>query len=168
MRYLMISCVCILASAACDGELPGGPTAPTNSSTAIGARAQQHDTTPIDVTFTKWITTFPSMTGFTGGDVAGTYAGEVLRIASFDNDKIVELEARYEVTDPSGLRSFTALIAGKQNNQTGKAVLNGVITEGWRVGAQVQVTFQVITPCEFGTSNVCFTGTIRVMSGSGA
>ena len=166
MRYLMISCVCILASAACEGELPGGPTAPTNSSTAIGTRAQQHDTTPIEVTFTKWITTFPDMTGFTGGDVAGTYAGEVLRITPFDNDKIVELEARYEVTDSSGLRSFTALIAGKQNNQTGTAVLNGVVTEGWRVGAQAHVTFQVITPCEFGTSNVCFKGTIRV-SGSG-
>jgi hypothetical protein len=106
------------------------------------------------------------MAGFTGGDVVGTYAGEVLRRTPFDNGLIVQLEARYEVLDPSGLHSFTAVIEGKQNNEIGTAVFNGVITEGWLVGAQVHVTYQVIRPCEFGTSNVCFQGTIRVMPGS--
>jgi hypothetical protein len=120
---------------------------------------------PTEVTFTKWFTTFPNMTGFTGGDVAGTFAGQVLSLNPFDNGVILQLQARYEVTDPSGNRSFKAIIEGKQNNETGTAVLNGVITEGWQVGSHVHVTFQVITPCQFGTGNVCFQGTIRILPG---
>jgi hypothetical protein len=119
----------------------------------------------VEVTFTKWFTTFPNMTGFTGGDVAGTFAGQVLSLNPFDNGVIVQLQARYEVTDPSGNNSFKAVIQGTQNNETGTAVLNGVITEGWLVGSHVHVTFQVIRPCQFGTRNVCFQGTIRILPG---
>jgi hypothetical protein len=76
------------------------------------------------------------------------------------------LQARYEVTDPSGSRSFKAPIQGKQNNQTGKAVLNGVTTKGCMIGSHVHVTFQVIAPCpQFGTGDVCFQGTIRIQRG---
>ena len=85
----------------------------------------------------------------------------------FDNGVIVQLQARYMVTDPSGEgHSFTALIAGMENLQTQAAVLNGVVTEGWRAGARVHVTFDVITPCALAigpsAKNVCFQGTIRV------
>jgi hypothetical protein len=118
----------------------------------------------VEVTFTKWVTMFPAMSGFTGGDVDGAYAGEVLSRIPFDNDVIVQLEARYEVIDPNGLRSFTTVIQG--NSTKGTAVLNGVVTEGWMIGARTHVTFETITPCQFGTRNVCFQGTIRVMSGS--
>jgi len=168
MRHLMILGLCILG-AAC--ESPGSrlPTAPSPSATITATETPNGSDSarPVEVTFTKWITAFPSMAGFTGGDVVGTYAGEVLRRTPFDNGVIVQLEARYEVIDPSGLHSFTAVIQGKQNNENGTAALNGVITEGWLVGAQVHVTYQVITPCAFGTRNVCFQGTIRVMPGSG-
>jgi hypothetical protein len=136
-------------------------TAPKNDKLVNPSTVAPH----IEVTFTKWFTTFPSMTGFTGGDLAGTFAGQVLRLNPFDNGVILQLQARYEVTDPSGNRSFKAVIEGKQNNNTGKAVLNGVITEGWMVGAQVHVTFQVVTPCQFGTGNRCFQGTIRIQRG---
>src|SRR5918999_6080713 len=44
----------------------------------------------VEVTFTKWFTTFPNMTGFTGGDVAGTFAGQVLSLTPFDNGVIVQ------------------------------------------------------------------------------
>ena len=118
----------------------------------------------VEVTFTKWVTTFPDMAGFTGGDVVGTYAGEILSRTPFDNGVIVQLEARYEVIDPSGLHSFKTVIQGKSTK--GTAVLNGVVTDGWMIGARTQVTFETITPCQFGTRNVCFQGTIRVMSGS--
>jgi hypothetical protein len=136
-------------------------TAPKNDTLVNPSTAAPH----IEVSFTKWFTTFPSMTGFTGGDVPGTFAGQVLSVSPFDNGVIVQLQARYEVTDPSGNRSFKAIIEGKQNNQTGTAVLNGVITEGFLIGSHVHVTFQVITPCQFGTRNVCFQGTIRIQRG---
>jgi hypothetical protein len=133
-------------------------TAPKNQATINPSAVAP----PIEVTFTKWFTTFPNMTGFTEGDVAGTFAGQILSLNPFDNGVIVQLQARYEVTDPSGNRSFKAVIEGTQNNTTGTAVLNGVITEGWLIGSRVHVTFQVITPCEFGTRNRCFEGTIRI------
>jgi hypothetical protein len=173
MRRLIFG-VCMFA-AACSTQSSGSPTAPfaldsrTVPSIATGGTPGASSTLAggnVEVTFTKWITTFPGMVGVTGGDVPGTFVGEVLRRTPFDNGVIVELEARYQVVDPTGLRSFTALIEGNQNNSTASAVLNGVITEGWMAGAQVHVTFDVITPCDFGTRNVCFQGTIRVMQGS--
>ena len=103
---------------------------------------------------------------FTGGTVPGTYAGEVLSRTPFANGVIVQLDAECRAIDPTGQRSFTALISGKQNNNTAQAVLNAVVTEGWAAGAQVHVTYDVIRPCAFGTNNVCFQGTIRVMPGS--
>jgi len=164
MRYVMILGLCILG-AACDSAGSRPPTAPTASAT-ITAHQTQGGARPVEVTFTKWITAYPAMAGRTGGAVEGTFEGEVLRRTPFDNGVIVELEARYGVIDPAGLHSFTAIIQGKQNNQTGTAELNGVVTDGWLVGAQVHVTFAVISPCADGTRNTCFQGTISVMPGS--
>lgn len=163
MRLSMILGLCIVA-AACERTGGSPPTAPSPS--AITATQAQPHARPVEVTFTKWVTAFPDMAGFTGGDVDGTFEGEVLQRTPLDNGVIVQLNARYRVIDPTGLRSFTAIIQGTQNNQTRSAVLNGVVTEGWLAGAQVHVDFDVITPCEFGSRNTCFRGTIRVMRGS--
>lgn len=116
---------------------------------------------PVEVTFVKWFTAFPEMTGNTSFG-AGTFAGTIQERTAFDNGVIVKLQAEYRVTDPS--HSFTARIQGTQNLQTATAVLNGVITEGWMVGARVHVTFQRITPCALAPSapGVCFQGTIRI------
>jgi hypothetical protein len=166
LRYLMILGFCVLG-AACDSQQSGlSPTSPS-----IFTPITANQTQPlaaggplVEVTFTKWITVAPHMTGFTGGDVVGTYAGEILSRTPFDNGVVVELKARYEVIDPNGLHSFKTVIEGKSIK--GTAVLNGVVTEGWMLGARTQVTFDTITPCQFGTSNVCFSGTIRLMPGS--
>ncbi len=117
-----------------------------------------------EFTFEKWITTYPAMTGNTSFG-PGTFTGTILSRIPFDNGVIVKLEALYQFTDPSGSHSFTALIQGTENLETMTAVLNGVITEGWMIGAHVHVTFQVITPCQFGTQNVCYQGTIRIQQG---
>jgi hypothetical protein len=162
MRYLMLFSSCLLA-AACDSDPSRALTGPSTAATANEVQHSQGSAPLVEVAFTKWITKYPAMTGFTEGDVVGTYAGEVLSRTPFDNGVIVKLEARYQVIDPSGQHSFTALIQGTQNSTTESAVLNGVITEGWLVGAQVHVTFQIITPCKFGTRNECYQGTIRVM-----
>jgi len=136
-------------------------TAPKNQATINPSAVAS----PIEVTFIKWFTTFPAMTGNTSfGD--GTFAGTILQRTAFDNGVIVQLQALYRVTDPSGIHSFTALIEGTQNNQTLTAVLNGVVTEGPMVGARVHVTFQRISPCALAIGpsgpGVCFQGTIRV------
>lgn len=162
MRHSMILGLCILA-AACDST-GSRPTAPSTS--AITATQTQRGARPVEVTFTKWVTAFPAMAGVTGGDVDGTFEGEVLQRTPLDNGVIVQLNARYQVIDPTGLHSFTAIIQGTQNNHTRSAVLNGVVTEGWLAGSQVHVAFDIVTPCELASSNTCFRGTIRVMPGS--
>ena len=169
MRHAFIG-LCMF-TAACSGQ-SFSPTSPSGVA-GVGAQTQASGGDPIEVTFTKWVTAFPAMAGVTGGDVSGTFAGTVLSRDPFDNGTIVQLEARYEVTSTVPGHSFVAHIEGKQNNPTQKAVLNGTVIAGWLVGAQVQVTFDVIVPAT-GTSCVpeapvnrtCFQGTIRVMPGS--
>jgi hypothetical protein len=104
------------------------------------------------------------MAGRTSGDVPGTFVGEVLSRTPFDNGVIVDLRARYEVV--AGARSFVAVIEGTQNQKTATAVLNGVVTEGWLVGARVHVEFEVISSCADKPAGPCFQGTMRVMPGS--
>ena len=169
MRHAFIG-LCIL-TAACSAQ-PFSPTSPSGVA-GVGAQTQASGGVNVEVTFTKWVTVFPAMAGVTGGDVHGTFAGTVLSRDPFDNGTIVQLEARYEVTADNPAHSFVAHIEGKQNNPTQKAVLNGTVIAGWLVGAQVQVTYDVIVPAT-GTSCVpeapvnrtCFQGTIRVMPGS--
>ena len=116
-----------------------------------------------EVSFTKWYTTSPYMTGFTCYGLS-TYAGEILsRIPDGD---FVLLRARYEITDPRGRHSFKTVIEGRLDNTTGEAVLSGVVTEGWRIGTDVSVTFQRITSCALAVGpsvpGVCFQGTIKI------
>src|SRR5438046_1430447 len=77
-------------------------------------REGKRDQGRVEVTFTKWITAPTStgalMAGFTGGDVAGDFAGEILARQESVDKRVVRLEAVYEVQ--SGDRSFVALIRG--------------------------------------------------------
>ena len=135
-------------------------TGPTDQANSVHPSATAGVT---QITFTKWFTTPPFMTGITSyGE--GTFAGQILKRTAFTNGVVVQLEARYQVTDPSGANSFTAHIEGTENLQTLKAVLNGVVTEGARVGSRVHVEFQVITPCDIvvPAHPVCFQGTIQI------
>ena len=163
MRYLMILGLSVIA-AACDGQRAGAPTAPSTSAIATAQTQNGRGAVPVEITFTKWITTFPAMAGVTGGDAAGTFVGEVLSRTPFDNGVIVDLLARYELV--AGAHSFIAEIEGKQNTKTATAVLNGVVTEGWLVGARVHVEFEVISSCAGKPAGPCFQGTIRVMPGA--
>jgi hypothetical protein len=129
------------------------------------------------VTFTKWVTAvvppLPAevissrflMAGIVGGDVAGTFAGEVIdrRVSTTGTvtAPIVALDAIYEVR--AGDRSFTALIQGGQNNATRRALLHGVILDGWRTGAHVEVEYEIISSCAGKSAGPCFQGTIRIL-----
>jgi hypothetical protein len=170
MRHAVIG-LCIFA-AACSSQTPP-TTAPSGVAGAAAAQTQAGGRGPVEVTFTKWITAFPAMAGVTGGDVPGTFEGAVLSREPFDNGTIVQLEARYGVIGANPVHSFVAHIEGKQNNTTQAAVLNGTVTSGWLVGAQVHATFDVIAATP-GTSCVpaapvnrtCFQGTILILPGS--
>ncbi len=113
----------------------------------------------IELTFEKWFTTYPAMTGNTSYG-PGTIGGDVL--SRIDDGVSTHLVARYEITDPNGTRSFKAVIQGKANNKTGVYVLNGIVAWGWMAGADVHVTFQRITPCRSGKLKLCFRGTIQL------
>jgi hypothetical protein len=76
----------------------------------------------------------------------------------------VALDALYEVQ--AGDHSFTALIQGGQNNVTRKALLDGVILDGWRTGARVHVEYTVISGCAGMPAGPCFEGTIRILRDS--
>ena len=122
---------------------------------------------PVDISFTKWITTFPLMSGFTGGDVPGHFVGEVLQRQVSSDLRIIRLEAIYEVQ--AGDRSFTALMrggsgakTGEQASVTGAALLEGVILSGWRTGTRVHVAFQTMANCAVADGRTCFQGTIHV------
>ena len=124
-----------------DGEqgsrVPGMPAA---SSEPAGKKPRG----PVEVTFTKWLTTSVEpylLKGVTGGDVAGEFAGEVLqRQVSTNPDvtQLIRLEAIYEVHADNPGHSFTALIRGGQT-----AVSRGpagrrhhVRLADWRAGAR--------------------------------
>jgi len=116
----------------------------------------------IEIKITKWITTYPALTGFTSYG-PGTITGRVLN--RIDDGVFTHLSARYEITDPGGTHSFKAVVQG-QNDETGRRYeLNGIVTWGWMIGARVHVTFQRITPCQFGKLNVCFRGIIQLQRG---
>jgi hypothetical protein len=163
MSRFALSLIALVIVGGCSGRDAATPMSP-DVQPAVGPAPSQSaaQARVIQIDYTKWITTYPDMSGNTeyGG---GTFAGRILSRTAFDNGVIVQLQARYVVTDPTGAgHSFTAVIQGTENVVTSEAVLNGVITEGWMIGAQVHVTFQVITPCQLGTHNLCFQGTIRI------
>ena len=147
----------------------------------VSAERKHDHNRPVEITFTKWVTGpvfVPDifgitegrglMEGYTGGDIPGTFVGEVLQGQRSANPAlktgISRLEAIYEVHDLDGNHVFTALMQGGTNRATGRALLNGVVLAGWRTGAPVHVEFETIVGCVGAptpTTN-CLEGTIRV------
>jgi hypothetical protein len=134
--------------------LAGGPLADDD----------RRDPRNIELTFTKWITIapgYPQMEGFVESDAIGSFTGEVLVAQTTSDGGITRVEAVYEIH--AGPRSFTALVQGGQNNQTGEARLDGTILGGWRTGDRVHVQYDVVgcsQPNALG--HICFQGTIRI------
>ena len=145
------------------------------SSVLAKDRSDRHGT--VVLAFTKWVTAVvppvPAeavasrflMAGIVGGDISGSFVGEVIdrRVSTTGTvtAQIVALDALYEVE--AGDHSFTALVHGGQNNNTHKAILDGVILDGWRTGSLVHVNYDVISGCAGKPAGPCFQGTIRVL-----
>jgi hypothetical protein len=117
------------------------------------------------VSFTKWVTAFPNqpglianMAGVVGGDVGdGVFTGEVLKMETDVVTGVTEIVAFYHFNGPK--HSFTAL-----NNivQTGlKAVITGVVTDGWLKGHAVEGEFTQFA-CDKGITGACYQGTLEI------
>jgi hypothetical protein len=111
-------------------------------------------------TFTKWITTYPAMAGVVGGAVGtGTYAGEILKYTpgATSADATV-IEALYHFNGSK--HSFTALVHVEQTGL--KAVITGVVTDGWRKGDEVKGRYTQITCAPAPGITTCFQGTLDI------
>jgi hypothetical protein len=122
--------------------------------TASVAAAAEHNT------FTKWITTSPTMAGVVGGaDGDGIYAGEILK---YTPGTTTVIEALYHFNGAK--HSFTALVHVEQTGL--KAAISGVVTEGWEKGDQVKGEYTQITSKQ-SPNGTAFQGTLDIMGGSG-
>jgi hypothetical protein len=176
---LVISPALAGAPSDAQGAAPQGSSVPGFPVPSAETSRNKHQQ-PVDITFTKWVTTFPLMEGITGGDVPGEFVGEVLERQVSQRQaetcyqpapncgRVIRLEAFYEVQ--AGDRSFVALIRGGSSGDTGAAQLDGTILFGWRTGARVHVEFQTMIPASSTDSACvgapagknCFQGTIHV------
>jgi hypothetical protein len=130
-----------------------------------------------NVTFTKWGTQFTDldsldMEGVVSGDVGGgRFIGEANFLPSSDPNILV-IDAFYHIN--GGIQQFTAHNLITQDLTTGRAVIEGVVIDGWLNGAKVDGEYQVIFPCgiinaqEGAIGDVCFQGTLRVHGGGGS
>jgi hypothetical protein len=106
-------------------------------------------------TFTKWIVTSPNMEGVVGGAVGeGSFAGEILK---YTPGTTTMIEALYHFK--GSIHSFSALL---HIEQTGlKAVIMGMVTEGWLKGSVVAGEYTQITTDQ-SPNGTAFRGTISI------
>ena len=112
-------------------------------------------------TFTKWIAGYPAMAGVVGGDVGtGAYAGEILK---YTPGTTTVIEALYHFN--GSRHTFSALVHVEQTGL--KAVITGVVTDGWAKGSPVKGRYTQVTCTHDATTTDCFRGTLDILRGWG-
>lgn len=135
---------------------------------ALGAgtalASDRRDSRNAENTFTKWISDFPNMAGFVGGDVGdGSYAGQIITISG-DGTSSVPLRITADYHFYGAQHSFTARLDIIQVGAS--AVLTGAVTEGWLKGNLAEGEYTAI-PCT-EADGTCFQGTLDILRGSKA
>jgi hypothetical protein len=106
-------------------------------------------------TFTKWITKAPNMEGVVGGACGdSTYAGEILK---YTEGPTTVIEALYHFNGST--HTFSALVHVEQTGL--KAVINGVVTEGWLKGNPVQGEYTQISSKQ-SPNGTAYQGTLDI------
>jgi len=134
-----------------------------------------------DVTFTKWLTSFPndpsaagaSMTGVVGGDVgSGTFAGTIIRDDTTSRPGFWLGQALYGFR--GSRHSFVAYNFITEDDRTSHvtATIRGVVIQGWMAGARVTGEYTQWATCPIPTpdnvaGSMCFQGTLHLQLGNG-
>jgi hypothetical protein len=129
-----------------------------------------------DVTFTKWVLTFPSdpsfagasMTGVVGGDVGpGAFAGIVLKDDTTTKPGFWLAQAQYGFFGSK--HSFVAHNFIRENDTVNPvtARIRGVVIWGWMRGARVTGEYTAYDPCPIPTpgnlfGDLCLQGTLHL------
>jgi len=130
---------------------------------AAPAETRQSPAGGFRITVTNWFTcaTCTTIRGVVAGDVVGTLGGAVVALGPAAKGVVYQtLHDRFVVRAARGSRSFVALVNGRRNLETGTAVLDGLVTDGWQKGAMVHVELRPIACTR--SARGCYTGTIRV------
>lgn len=132
---------------------------------------------PVEVTFTKWVTSQPagpatlagaSMTGVVGGDVgAGTFTGAVTRDDTTSRPGFWLAQALYGFNGTE--HSFVAYNFITENDTANPvtATIRGLVVGGWMTGARVSGGYRQLDPCPIPTpgnvfGRTCFQGTLHL------
>lgn len=134
------------------------------SASARTHHQSRHETgSGLSLTYTKWFAPgFPNMVGTVGGDVNGQFGGAVLRAMPDATGRFIRRSAIYIVVGPDPSQSLTMRVDGVQDNQSGTAVLDGRVVDGYLWGAHVHAEYKVISNCARASGGDCFQGTIKV------
>jgi|GEM_PF-1044530 len=116
-------------------------------------KTPDYATSPLLITFEKSLSSVGIWKGTVDGDVAGGLTTELIDLK--ETGPIWHVVFDWIIG--AGDQSFTARLNGTLNNNTGKVVMNGTITEGWLKGARVHEEGQLIDPDTMG-----FEGTIQI------
>jgi hypothetical protein len=156
------------------------------ASVAVAAQARPAGGSPhkqrgADVTFTKWLTSFPndpsaagaSMAGVVGGDVGpGTFAGKIIRDDTTSRPSFWLGQALYGFEGSK--HSFVAYNFITEDDRTSDvtATIRGVVIQGWMAGARVTGEYTQWATCPIPTpgnvaGSMCFQGTLHLQFGNG-
>ncbi len=117
-----------------------------------------------DVTFTKWITTYPDMSGIGGGAIGpATFTGELLSMTAVGSMEYAEALYHFD----GAKHSFDAHIYAMQDDTAGTGVIQGTVTGGWLEGATLTGEYNVWGTCPIetpgnGMGTLCFQGVLHL------
>jgi hypothetical protein len=101
-----------------------------------------------------------NLAGVVGGDVGdGIFAGEVLK---YSPGEVTKIEALYHFNGPK--HSFTALVHVEPTGL--KAVIIGVVTDGWLKGHAVEGEYTQFTLEHDGITSAAYPGTLEIKGDS--
>jgi hypothetical protein len=113
-------------------------------------------------TFTKWLVgEGPEMAGIAGGAVGeGAYSGRVLEMMPGEPTTVIHAVYRLAGSD----HDFTALMHVEQTGL--KAVLSGVVVDGWCKGSLVRGEYSEIQYEHDGMTTDAWQGTVDIVDAS--